>query len=102
MRKNAAHERRLIFLAIENISNTPTALKTGRGAIKKEILEYTNILTIPADAALKWLTARGLIYTSRNKRWWVKNPPPDNFCWWHGVSNTIGNTCIKCIREGRT
>jgi hypothetical protein len=98
-RKEAAEERRKVMLAIENISSTPTARKTGKGAGIEEIQEYTKILLPGVKAALKWLKKRELICASRGSNWKVKNTIPPNFCFSHGVTETIGNICIKCFNE---
>lgn len=101
MRKNAAEERRLVYLAIEGISNTPTARKYGRGASCTEIVNYSNLKWVPVDAALKFLANWGLIYHVRTK-WFIKTAPPDNFCWSHGMVRLFGGKCIKCFKqEGR-
>ena len=104
MRRNAEYERRLIYTAIEGITNTPTARKYGRGATTNEIQQYTKFGNLPVDASLKFLVRHGLINNLgiRKKGWYIKNAPPDNFCWLHGIQETFGGKCLKCLnKEGR-
>lgn len=99
-RKKAEKERRLVLLAIENISSTLTARKNGKGATVKEIQEYTKIPRIGVTSALKWLSHKNLIYNIRYAGWLIKNPLPANdFCFKHGFTETINNVCIKCFNE---
>lgn len=104
MRRNAAQERRLIYLAIEGISNTATARKYGKGATTREIMAYTKLGKIATDSGLKFLVKWGIITTlnAYATNWFIKTPPPDNFCWIHGAQQVFGGKCIRCIsKEGR-
>jgi hypothetical protein len=104
MRRNALHERKLIYTAIEGISNTTTARKYGKGATTREIMKYTNFKRVTIDASLKFLVRWGLIKNMgiRLQEWFIKSVPPDGFCWLHGVQRTLGGKCICCINdEGR-
>lgn len=104
MRKNRAHERKLVYLAIEGISNTPTARKYGKGATSGEIKKYTNFHAVTLDASLKFLHAWGLIRNTgfKDNRWFINSAPPDNFCWAHGIQKTLGGKCVLCLnKEGR-
>lgn len=97
-------EKKLIYLAVEGISNTPTARKYGKGATTREIAKYTNLTKIIVDEGLRFLTTWGLIRNSPANRtqWFIQNTPPDNFCWAHGIQRQLGGKCIKCINhEGR-
>jgi hypothetical protein len=99
-RKNPEEERRKVLLAIENISSTLTARREGRGARAKEIEEYTKISQVGVRSALKWLKHKNLVHSLGETGWLVKSlPPKDNFCFKHGVTETINNVCIKCFNE---
>lgn len=104
MRKNRAYERRLVYLAIEGITNTPTARKYGKGASIQDIKSYTKFYHVTIDATLKFLHAWGLIRHTGGKsnNWFINAAPPDGFCWAHGIQRTIGGKCILCLnKEGR-
>lgn len=53
------------------------------------------------DASLKFLERWGLIRNLdiRHQKWYIKTAPPNGFCWAHGIQQTLGGKCVKCINE---
>jgi hypothetical protein len=99
LRKNAENERRLVLLAIENISSTKTARENGLGASVKIIQEYTKLPLTAVTASLIWLQRKTLIFQVSTGSWLVKRTPEDNFCFKHGYVELFGGRCLKCLNE---
>jgi hypothetical protein len=98
-RKNADNERRLVLLAIENISSTKTARMQGIGASSKLIKEYTKLPGSAINTSLAWLKSKGIIYTLPRSGWHIKETPRDNFCFKHGYVELIGGKCLQCLNK---
>ena len=98
-RRDAVNERRLVLLAIENISSTKTARMQGIGASVKLIREYTKLPKGAVVASLAWLKDKGIVYNVNKCGWYVKETPKDNFCFKHGRVEFIGGRCLQCINE---
>lgn len=98
-RKNAKDERRLVLLAIENISSTKTARERGLGASAKIIQEYTKLTEVAVTSSLAWLQKKNIIFQVSTGSWLVKRAPDDNFCFKHGYVELFGGKCLKCLNE---
>ena len=98
-RKDADNERRLVLLAIENISSTKTARLQGTGASNKLIQEYTKLPDSAINTSLAWLKNKGVIYILPRSGWHVKETPRDNFCFKHGHVEFIAGRCIQCLNK---
>ena len=98
-RENADNERRLVLLAIENISSTKTARLQGTGASNKLIQEYTKLPDSAINTSLAWLKNKGIIYILPRSGWHVKETPRDNFCFRHGHVEFIGGKCLQCLNK---
>lgn len=102
-RTNAERERRLVILAIENISSTKLARERGLGATRKEIKEYTKLTAHAVKTTLSWLQEKGILTKHyRRGHYFVTKHLPNNFCFKHGITEQFGGRCIKCVKaEGR-
>jgi len=98
-RKNAKDERRLVLLAVENISSTKTARERGLGASAKIIQEYTKLTEVAVASSLAWLQKKNIIFQVSTGSWLVKRTPDDNFCFKHGYVELFGGRCLKCLNE---
>lgn len=98
-RKNAENERRLVLLAIENISSTKTARERGLGASVKTIEEYTRLPEVAIHSSISWLQKKDIIYQVSIGSWLVKRAPEDNFCFKHGYVELFGGRCLNCLNE---
>ncbi|MDQ1281487.1 MAG: hypothetical protein QG670_2752, partial [Thermoproteota archaeon] len=98
-RANADNERRLVLLAIENISSTKTARLQGIGASSKLIKEYTKLPDSAVNTSLAWLKSKGIIYTLPRSGWHIKETPRDNFCFKHGYVEFIAGRCLQCLNK---
>jgi hypothetical protein len=98
-RKKAEKERRLVVLAIENISSTKTARERGLGASAKLIQEYTKLPEVAIISGLVWLQKKNIIFQVSPGSWLIKRAPNDNFCFKHGYVELFGGRCLKCLNE---
>lgn len=98
-RRNAATERRLVYLSIEMLSSTKTARLAGKGVKLREIKEYTKLYRVAIDAALKWLVSNGVIQCINHNQWIPKSYLPDGWCWKHGIHPDGYNGCLQCNKE---
>lgn len=96
-RRNAEEERRKTYLAIETIvAARPRGLQD-LGAVRDEILQFTQLSDLAVDVALRFLRNQRVIYRTEFHRW-AAVPLRPGWCFTHGYKFTSLGECTKCMK----